>query len=97
MEVVMVVLVVGGMVVQTVAIPTGTMTVKDIILLAILELGTILQPIPTGMTILGLELKSKFAWRLSFLRSSEQSEFSNFPLSPNSTMTVLTKLKIQRE
>lgn len=55
----MVLVVEGMVVVQTVVILTGTMTVKETTLLAILELEAILQPIPTGMTILGLELKSR--------------------------------------
>ncbi len=41
--------------VRMVAILTGTVTIKATTLLAIPELETILQPIPTGMTILGLE------------------------------------------
>lgn len=42
-------------------IPTGTMTATAATQVDIQELETILQPTPTGMTILGLELKFKFA------------------------------------
>lgn len=42
----------------------GTMTIIAATQVDIQDLETILQPTPTGMTILGLELKSKFAWCL---------------------------------
>ena len=61
----MVVLVVEAMGVQMRAILMGTAIIKATTLPAILELETILQPIPMGMIIQGLELKSKFARRLS--------------------------------
>lgn len=63
----MVVLVEEAMGVQTGVIRTGTVTIKAIPPLAIPVLETILQPIPTGMNILGLDLKSKFAGRLFIL------------------------------
>lgn len=71
----MVVLVVEAMAVPTVAILMGTVTIKAITLPATLELETILQPIPTGMIILGLELKSKFARRLPVLKSPDYEAF----------------------
>lgn len=43
---------------------TGTMTITAATQVDIQDLETILQPTPRGMTILGLELKSKFAWCL---------------------------------
>lgn len=66
-EVDMVVLAEEAMVVQTGVIRMGTVTIKTTSPLATPVLETILQPIPTGMNILGLELKSKFAWRLFIL------------------------------
>lgn len=42
----------------------GTMIITAAIQVDIQDLETILQPTPTGMTILGLELKFKFAWCL---------------------------------
>lgn len=69
----MVVLVVEGMGVRMVAILTGTVTIKATTLLAMSELETILQPIPTGTTILGLELKSKFARNLFLFELLDQS------------------------
>ena len=46
---------------RAVVTPMGTMIIKAITQMVMQELETILQPIPTGMIILGLELKSKFA------------------------------------
>ena len=71
----MVVLVVEAMEEPTVAILTGMVTIKAITLAATLELETILQPIPTGMIILGLDLKSKFARRLPVLKPPDSEAF----------------------
>lgn len=46
---------------RAVVTPTGMMITKSTIQVVMQELETILQPIPTGTIILGLELKSKFA------------------------------------
>lgn len=46
---------------RAVVTPMGTMIVKATIQVVMQELKTILQPIPTGTFILGLELKSKLA------------------------------------
>ena len=62
--VVMVVLAEEAMGVHTGVIRTGTVTFKAT---PPPVLETILQPIPTGMNILGLDLKSKFAGHLSIL------------------------------
>lgn len=55
---------VEGMEVPAEDILMGTMTITAATQVDIQDLETILQPTPTGMTILGLELKSKFAWCL---------------------------------
>lgn len=86
----MVVLEEEAMGVQTVAIRTGMVTIKATSLLATPVLETILQPIPTGMNILGLELKSKFARRLSLLCFSKQHENSIF--FPFITYLILNRL-----
>lgn len=65
----MVVLEEEAMGVRTGAIRMGTVIIKTISLSATLVLETILQTIPTGTNILGLALKSKFAWRLGVLLS----------------------------
>ena len=70
----MVDLVEEAMEVQAVAIRMGTVTIKATSPVATLVLETILQPIPTGMNILGLELKSKFAQRLSMFSLSKPYE-----------------------
>lgn len=53
-----------GMEAPTGDIPMGTTIIMVAIQVDIQELETTLQPTPTGMIILGLELKSKFAQRL---------------------------------
>ncbi len=64
----MVDLAVEGMGVELADIRMGTMTIKAVSLVDIPRLEPILQPTPTGMIILGLELKSKFVWCLIVTR-----------------------------
>ena len=53
---------VEGMGVPAEDILMGTMIITAATQVDIQDLETILQPTPTGMIILGLELKFKFAW-----------------------------------
>lgn len=78
----MVVLEEEAMGVQTGVIRMGMVTIKATSPLATPVLETILQPIPTGMNIQGLELKSKFARHFSVLWSSKQDEASSISSIP---------------
>lgn len=83
--------------VQTGAIRMGTVTTKATSPLATPVLETILQPIPTGMNILGLELKSKFAWRLAVSRSSKYHAAFFFFIHIYMIVRLLTQSQLQRK